>query len=329
MSFLFGSSPSTSTSPIYLQSSLSGGQASDASVLTGLLTGTGYSGPTTTQSLYPSYTGQVGAPVSSATTDATNALATLIPGLTSANQQAGGVQAQGQSTLSDLLTKTPQSYQGYYNSNVLSPLISAFAGNAPNDILGATGGTGVSASGASAGGGAPAAAATDRALSQFGTTLGKTQSDLALKTAVQNPSNILSALQTLQGVTGAPISSLSTALAGGVSGQQAQQNYLDALYKNYLQGNSSTSQFITDLIGYLKVQTTTAANQNTANAGSSGLLGSLLSGVGGSALGSALGSSLFGSGAAATGAVGGGLSLGAAAGGSDAAAGLIGLAALA
>lgn len=324
MSFLFGSSPSVQNEPIYLQSSLSGGQTSAANTLTNILTGLS-SGAGASQSLYPSYTGQVGAPVSDTTTQAVNALKTLIPSLSTDAQKAGTVQAQGQSTLSDLLTRTPSSYQSYYDKNVFSPLLSAFGGNAASDIISATGGTGASAGGTTAGGGAPTNAAVDRALSQFGTTLGKTQSDLALKTAVQNPSNILSALQTLQSVTGAPISSLTTALSGGVSGQQAQQNYLDALYKNWQQGNSSTSQFISDLIGYLKVQTQVQANQNTAVSGSSGLLGSLLGSVGGAAAGTALGNSLFGG--AASGAVGGGLSLGAA-GGADAS-GLIGLAAAA
>lgn len=306
MSSLFGSSSSVSNSPIYLQSSLSGGQTTAANALTSLLTG-GTSG-TTTQSLYPSYTGQVGAPVSSATTNAVNALTGLIPGLTSNAIQAGNVQSQGQSTLTDLLTRTPSSYQGYYNKNVFDPLVSAFLGSAGSDIASATGGTGVSASGAAAGGGAAAGAAADRALSQFGTTLSKTQSDLTQKTTQQNPTNILSALQTLQSVTGAPISSLTTALQGGVSGQQAQQSYLDALYKDYTQGNKNTSQFISDLISYLDVQTQTAANQNVAVQGSSGIgsgLGSLLGGIVGSfiapGIGTAVGSGIGGAvGSAAT-----------------------------
>lgn len=284
MSFLTGTSGSVQSTPITLQSSLNTGQQSAADVLTSLLSG----GSTNViQSTYPSYTGQTAAPVSSATTGATSALDTLVPGLTSAMTQAGTVQSQGNATLSDLLTKTPSSYQGYYNTNVFEPLLKAFGTSGLSDISSATGGTATNAAGGAAGGGAGTSAATGRAAGQFGTTLGSTEGALTYQTTEQNNSNIINALKTLSSVTGSSVNDLSTILSGGVQGQTAQQNYLDALFKNYQTGVTSTTQFLKDLSTYLGTQTQTAANQPVVQSGSSGALsglGSLIGSVAGAAI---------------------------------------------
>lgn len=287
MSFLTGSGGKITSTPITLQSSLNTGQQSAADVLTSLLSGGGTS---VVKSLYPSYTGQVAAPVSDATTGATSSLQSLVPGLTSAMGTASGVQSQGQTTLSDLLTTTPSSYQGYYDKNVFSPLLSAFGGSALGDIAAATGGTATNAAGGTAGGGAGTGAATGRALSQLGTTLGSTEGGLTYQTTEQNQSNIINALKTLSGVVGAPTTDLSTILSGGVTSQTDMQNYLDALYKNYTTGQTSTTQFLKDLSTYLGVQTQTAANQPVVQQGQSGALsglGSLIGSLAGKAIASA------------------------------------------
>lgn len=278
MSFLTGSSPSVKSVPIYLQSSLNQGQTGAAGILNALFSGTPGAGAV--QGLFPPYGGQVGAPVSGATTGAAGALASLIPGETAGAQQAGGVQAQGQTTLADLLTRTPGSYQPYYQSQVFDPIKAMFAGQGQSDIASATGGTGTDVGGGTVGGGLPTATASGRAGSDLATSLAATQGQLTYQTAEQNPSNILNALQTLQSVTGAPVSSLASILSGGVSSQTDQQNYLDALYKQYQLGATSTNQFLTDLVTYLGVQTQTPANQAVSQPGSQGALGPILQAIG-------------------------------------------------
>ena len=276
---LFGSSPSVTDKPIYLQSSLSPQQSSVADLLTNVLGGN--TSWMSSLSTFPSYSGKAAAPVSTATNQSVNALASMLSGVGNAASGVGGVQSTGLNTLNSILGSSSGDLQGYYNQNVFSPLMSTFLGNTVGDIVGATGGAD-NRSGQQG-------STLGTALSNFGTQLGSTQGQLSYDTGQQTAKNILSALGLSSSVTQAPSSALSSILGMGTTAQTAEQSMLNQLFKNYQTGTSNTQQFLSDLASYLGVQTQTAANQNVAVSGSSGLLGSLLSGVG-----KAIGGSLTG-----------------------------------
>jgi hypothetical protein len=270
MSFLTGSSGSVSTIPNILQSSLTGPQQDASNILSQALTGNNIA--SFINAVYPQYQGQVAAPVSTATTQAVDALSGAIPGAATAAGASGLTQSTGLGTLANLLRTGGGDLSSYYAKNVYSPILQSFLGTTTGDIAGATGGQG------NLGGSTGRTIASS--LGDLGTILSSTKGTLDYDTAQQAQQNKLSALSQLSGVTQAPTTDLQTILSGGTTAQAAQQEALTKMFNLYQTGQTNTTQFLTDLINYLDTSQMTAGTQTVTTSGSSGILGSLLSVVG-------------------------------------------------
>lgn len=289
---------------MYLQSSLSGGQQSSADILTNALGGTGASNYT--QFLFPSYTGQVGAPVSGATTGAVSGLEAGIPAASNAASMTPGTTSTGLGALSGVLSTQPQDLSSYFQSSLLAPAEQTLQQTTLPGIMSSAGGSvgGYQSTSESS----SIADAIGSAYSGLASSLGSTAYDTA-QTATSQQTQALSQLST---ITGIPANTLSTILSAGTTTQGAQQTYLSKLYSDYQQGLTNTQTFVQNIVDYLNTQTMTAANQAVSSGGSSGLLGSLFSGLGNSTLGTSLGKYIAGSSGSSGsgGAVGGSYSLG-------------------
>lgn len=294
MSFLFGSAPQTQSVPITLQSSLSGPQQSAQTTLSNTLA----AGPT---SLFPTYGGQLTAPLDPLQTSSLSALSAGPGGLAPAAGNAGNVLGTAQNALTGILNSGPTDLNSYYQTNVLAPLQKTFQDVTLPSIMSASGGSA---------GGYESTSQNDllaRAASDFSTTLAATQGGLAFQTGQQNITNKLQAAQESPALSAAPTSILGQILSAGGVPQGNAQTSLSNLYNQYLQTQQFSQTGIQDLLAFLGIPTQTAANQPVVQGGSSGLLSSLL---GNSGLGTAAGAglaSLFGGGGggAAAGAAGG------------------------
>lgn len=283
---------------------MSGGQQSAADVLTNLLGGSGASNYVA--NLFPSYTGQVGAPVSDATTGAVNALGASIPAATTAANMTPTTTSTGMDALSGVLTSQPQDLSSYFASSIFAPTEQTLQQTTLPGIMSSAGGSV---------GGYQSTSESSAVADAIGSAYGSMASSLAgtaYDTAQTNTQQQTQALQQLSTITGIPSSTLSTILSAGTTAQGAQQTYLNKLYSDYQQGLTNTQTFIQNIVDYLNTQTMTQANQAVSSGGSTGLLGSLFSGLGQSTLGTSLGNwiSPKTSGTQVTGAIGGSNTLG-------------------
>lgn len=289
MSFLTGSGSSVKNEPITLQSSLSSGQSTASNILGNLLSGTGDT--SYIQSLFPSYTGQVGAPTSTATTDALSGLTSNLGSATSAASGVPATTSTGLTSLSNVLSSQPQDLTSYFTSNIFNPTEQTLTQSTLPGIMSSAGGSV---------GGYESTSESNAVADAIGSAysgMAGTAANTAYTTAQQNVTDKTNALNQLSTITGLPSSTLSTILGAGTTAQTAQQTSLSKAYSDYTQGLTNTQDFISAITDYLSQQTLTAANQYSATSGTSGMLGSILSG-----LGSALGkSNLFSGGSSGSG----------------------------
>lgn len=196
----------------------------------------------------------------------------------------------GLNTLSGVLSSSPQDLTSDFGTNIFAPTEQTLTQSTLPGIMSAAGGSA---------GGYQSTSESNAVADAIGSAysgMASTAANTAYTTAQQNTQDKTNALNQLSTLTGLPSSTLSTVLGAGTTAQTAQQTSLSKAYSDYTQGLSTTQDFITAITDYLSQQTLTAANQYTATSGTSGMLGSILSG-----LGSSLGSSnLFGSGSSGT-----------------------------
>lgn len=244
----------------------------------------------------------MGAPVSSATTDALSGLTSNLGSAASAASSTPSTVSSGLTGLSNVLSSQPQDLTSYFQSNILAPTEQTLTQTTLPSIMSSAGGSV---------GGYQSTSESNAVADAIGSAysgMAGTAANTAYTTAQQNVTDKTNALNQLSTITGLPSSTLSTILGAGTTAQTAQQTSLSKAYSDYTQGLTNTQDFINAITDYLSQQTLTAANQYSATSGTSGMLGSILSG-----LGSSLGkSNLFssGSGSSGSGAVGGSMSLG-------------------
>lgn len=286
---LFGTSSQLTTVPNTLQSSLNPQQTQAQDYLMALLGASG-------SSVFPNYTGQLSAPLSSLQSSSLEGLSQAGLGATQAAGGTGNTQSTAMNALNNILTTGAQNYQPYYQANVVQPLTQQFEQTTLPNIVSALGG--------SLGGPQSTAAmqGVTQAANNFENTLASANTSLAFNTAQQAAQNQLTAANESTAVSQAPINTLTSLLSAGAVPQQTQQTADTAAYQNYLTQMGFTQQDITNLLSFLNTQTQTAANQHVVMPGQSGALSAVLGNAG---LGSALGGWLGGGSAAAGGAAGG------------------------
>jgi len=228
----------------------------------------------TPQSIFPSYSGSLTAPLSALESSGISSVASALPGATTNLQQGNALQGTAYNTLNNILTGGPQSLTGYYQTNVLQPLQQTMQQTILPDIM--------SASGGSVGGyqSTSQSNAIDTAINNFTNTLAATQGQLAYQTGQQNIQNQLQAASQVPGQSQAPLSTIGAATTGGGIQTAQQQQYLTNLYQAFQQQNQYTQQGLGDLLAYLGIPTQTPANQAVAQQGQPSSLGGILSGLG-------------------------------------------------
>lgn len=196
----------------------------------------------------------------------------------------------GFGALSNILTSQPQDLSSYFTSSLYAPAEQTLTQTTLPGIMSSAGG--------SVGGyqSTSESSSVADAIGSMFSGLSSNIADTAYTAAQTNTQQQTQALNQLSTLTGIPSSTLSTILGAGTTAQTASQTYLNKLYSDYQSGLTNTQTFISDIVNYLNTQTMTAANQAVSSQGSSGIVGSLLSGLGQSTLGSAIGSWLSGSG---------------------------------
>ena len=271
MSFLTGTSSKTTTEPVYLQSSLSGGQQSIQDWLASALTGTNIG--SIVNSLYPQYQGAVAAPVSTATQQAVEAGTGAIPGEQAAASGVGGVESGALTALQSALTSQPTSLADYYTSSIYGPAESTLTETTLPGIMSGAGGSV---------GGYQSTSETynvDQAIKDMYSSIGSTLGQTGVTTGQQNITNQLNALSNLSSVSGAPLSTIGSIMSQGLTGQSDLQAMLTAQQQPYNQQQTNTTNWLNNILSYLDTQTLTPAVQYGTSGGSSGLLSGIFQGL--------------------------------------------------
>jgi len=211
------------------------------------------------------YTNPFSAPLSNLQSMSLTALEGLSQQMASAP-----IYQQSQDSLMKAMTSNPQDINDYFTNAVANPLMKQFQTQLLPQLQGTFAGNNAF--------GSDKLRATNVLTQNLTDSLASQRSTMAYNAFNDNANRALTAAGQVPAVTAAPITNQMSTLQAGAVPQQQQQTELTGQYQDYLNTQQQQNTQIQALLSALGVKTND--NVVTANPGTSGSAGSILSGIG-------------------------------------------------